>query len=51
MLFAPLDTAAQKKQEKDEKVSLGELLAFKGVGISADIFGCAYSLIGLYSPS
>ena len=46
LLFAPLDTAAQKKQEKGERVSLGELLAFKGVGISADIFGCAYSLIG-----
>ena len=46
LLLTPLDTPAQKRQEKKEKVNLGELLAFKGFGFSTDIFGCAYSLIG-----
>ena len=46
LLLTPLDTPAQKRQEKKEKVNLSEMLAFKGFGFSTDIFGCAYSLIG-----
>ena len=46
LLFSPFDTAAQNKKENREKVNLGEFLAFKGFGFSADIFGCAQSLIG-----
>lgn len=48
LFFTPLNAAAQKdgKQEKEKKENFWSLFAFKGFGFSADLFGCAYSLIG-----
>jgi hypothetical protein len=49
LLFAPHGSAAQEKDKQDEKKkkeTFWNLFAFKGFGFSADIFGCAYSLIG-----
>ena len=49
LLATPLNTAAQenKTQENSKaKESFWSLFSFKGFGVSADLFGCAYSLIG-----
>ena len=48
-MFAIPATAQEKgklQEKKEAKVSLLSRLPFKGVGFSADLFGCAYSLIG-----
>ena len=50
LFFTPLNAAAQKdgkqENEKEKKENFWSLFAFKGFGFSADLFGCAYSLIG-----
>ena len=49
LLFAPSKAIAQEntgQEEKEHKESFWKLFEFKGIGFSADLFGCAYSLIG-----
>ena len=49
LLFAPQVVAGQengKQGKKETKVNFWKMFSFKGFGFSADIFGCAYSLIG-----
>ena len=45
-LEAKPETTETKKAKEKKEDGFWSLLAFKGVGVSADIFGCAYSLIG-----
>ena len=49
LLFTPVTAGAQetkKENKKEKKESFWSLYAFKGFGLSTDLFGCAYSLIG-----
>lgn len=49
LLLAPSKSVAQEnngQEKKEAKESFWSMFRFKGVGFSADLFGCAYSLIG-----
>ena len=45
LLVSPLKATAQDVTKKEEKENFWHLFAFKGIGFSADIFGCAASLV------
>lgn len=45
LLAAPMKTYAQETDKETKKESVWSMFKFKGVGISADIFGCAAALI------
>lgn len=47
LLLLPATTHAQKKQESKSNYDL----SFKGIGVSADLFGLAYSLLDDYSST
>ena len=47
LLASPSSVAAQEaKEKKGQEESFWKQFSFKGLGFSADLFGCAYSLIG-----
>jgi hypothetical protein len=45
LLASPLKATAQEAAEKEKKESFWHMFTFKGIGFSADIFGCAASLV------
>ena len=48
LLFSTVKATAQDVVEKEKKESFWHRLTFKGIGFSADIFGCAASLVSEY---
>lgn len=45
LLVSPLKATAQDVAEKEKKSNFWHMFAFKGIGFSADIFGCAAALV------